>query len=622
LEVTKSAPTTPYETSSVDFKPAMASKVPDTPSKKLDKFDRALLNLFKQLEEEEEIGVDMAVDADAEEEEEEEEEEDEYERAFNNDDDDDFNIPVIQQYQESSDVETEDEADSDDDTSDSELHARLPASQTPEKSSLPRSAPIPAIKSPADIYTNMKRVADVAKSNPAPTASTGIFLQDRITEHKHNPDEGEESDGDMSEDAFEDYIFGRELAKQYHERRAVILAQQNKILDRLPDEVKEKIELNEESRNTSRFRASKIGYSTGTPSLQDEIRAYLEQQKHEESSVAILPGKEVADKATPAQATGILHTSKPRFKPTLKPKKRVSFSEESLVTPEATSIPTSADLAIETQREPRPVVEVVKERIMPAISNESLSKTREAATLVSNVSAFKAARLKAASVSPPAASGPILEPAVMEAIASSKPVSAFKSAKILAAASAITDSGVAKPGVRAEVATFTSQPDSVNADPAPAKRVSAFKAARMQAASSSASTTPFNEVPPATTSGSTVKAVQLQPAASSAQASTRSVVSRVSVAVPAVKAISSSKSAVTKLAPPAAKTVLASETYRSNASVSNMSSEASAEVVVGRRPVQDVVMERSVLDAFPVREEIQRDEAPIKKSLFRAMREK
>ncbi|KAJ3221171.1 hypothetical protein HDU78_000646, partial [Chytriomyces hyalinus] len=294
-------------------------------TKEMDEFDLALLRRIEELERED--GEPDISDSD---EENDEAEPDEYEEGLQqfssglkeDDDADDFN--------DSENESSASESNSDDDEPESvPLKSTRNESNDAKRVSTPSKPP--QIKTPADIYNHMKSVKETA--NKLPKNNESIFLKENIEEREPADDES-----DFDSDAFEDYIFGREIASEYIEKREVMLAEQKKIIEMLDDDAKERLELREEERSSSRFQSQRIGFES--ESLETEIRAYIEQQRREELSVPIVPPE-------PAKQKPILPPSggKPKFKP-LKPKKSVSFSEE-LLTSEFSKTSSSSSIGQE-----------------------------------------------------------------------------------------------------------------------------------------------------------------------------------------------------------------------------------------------------------------------------------
>ncbi|KAJ3068319.1 uri1, prefoldin-like chaperone [Podochytrium sp. JEL0797] len=234
---------------------------------------------------------------------------------------------------------------------------------------------LPAINNPGDFYKRMKFVVDAAaavaasekesvkKDSPTGPDSvpppTSIFLKDKITDRGVDSDDDDDVSSMGSQD-LEDYLFGREIAKEYHERRQVLLAQQVKIVDKMGDDVKERLDIAEEDRTESVFRSQRLGFPSDSAEL--EIREYIENQKREEemalhqaqqeslaqstaAAAALASQSEPQRRTTPLPPAplksslaypeyttlpaGEGHT-KPRFKPVVKAKKSVSFSQECL----------------------------------------------------------------------------------------------------------------------------------------------------------------------------------------------------------------------------------------------------------------------------------------------------
>ncbi|KAJ3009569.1 UNVERIFIED_CONTAM: uri1, prefoldin-like chaperone [Siphonaria sp. JEL0065] len=368
------------------------------------------------------------------------------------------------------------------------------STQTVASSPTSISSNLPPINNPGDIYIRMKFVADAAAAvviptskaasvtsskpstlavakptkttitKPAPPSKTtippetSIFLQDKIQEHVNSDDEDLESIG--SED-IEDFLLGREIAKEYHERRRVLLAQQEKILDKMSDEVKEQVELAEENRTKSRFRSQRIGFPS--ESLKHEITEYIETQKREEAiardeekrfgvpgnSPSIVAPTDKASTHPPAttslkssltsptadalaQSSSAVSSSngaKPKFKPIVKPKKSVSFSEEALDSPSAKdeSIPSSPYnfKGVSSSSSPSPAS--AAKTAAPPVPKE------EPVVQLPRVSKFKASRQAAGSVGamvtqPAPVKVPVL---VKESTSAAKPVSAIVSEKVI-----------------------------------------------------------------------------------------------------------------------------------------------------------------------------------------------
>ncbi|KAI9346524.1 hypothetical protein BDR26DRAFT_1005219 [Obelidium mucronatum] len=242
---------------------------------------------------------------------------------------------------------------------------------------------IPPINNPGDIYTRMKYVSEVAvmksgsdgsgKTHPPTTTpditppstlpESSIFLQDNIIERSNSDNES------IGSEDIEDFLLGREIAKEYHERRQVLLAQQVKIVEKMGDDVKERLEIAEEERTESLFRSQRIGFQS--ESMENEIREYIESQKREDEIAReefALSQKSIPLKSSLSSSNASGNSSKPRFKPVVKPKKSVSFSEEALdveseqqksvynfqsVSPSAPS--ASSPIATETHSAPSPV---------------------------------------------------------------------------------------------------------------------------------------------------------------------------------------------------------------------------------------------------------------------------
>ncbi|KAJ3402105.1 uri1, prefoldin-like chaperone [Chytriomyces hyalinus] len=294
-------------------------------TKEMDEFDLALLRRIEELERED--GEPDISDSD---EENDEAEPDEYEEGLQqfssglkeDDDADDFN-------------DSENESSASESNSDDDEPESVPLKPTRNESNDAKRVSTPSkppqIKTPADIYNHMKSVKETA--NKLPKNNESIFLKENIEER-----EAADGESDFDSDAFEDYIFGREIASEYIEKREVMLAEQKKIIEMLDDDAKERLELREEERSSSRFQSQRIGFES--ESLETEIRAYIEQQRREELSVPIVPPE-------PAKQKPILPPSggKPKFKP-LKPKKSVSFSEE-LLTSEFSKTSSSSSIGQE-----------------------------------------------------------------------------------------------------------------------------------------------------------------------------------------------------------------------------------------------------------------------------------
>ncbi|KAJ3257416.1 uri1, prefoldin-like chaperone [Chytriomyces hyalinus] len=290
-------------------------------TKEMDEFDLALLRRIEELERED--GEPDISDSD---EENDEAEPDEYEEGLQqfssglkeDDDADDFN--------DSENESSASESNSDDDEPESvPLKSTRNESNDAKRVSTPSKPP--QIKTPADIYNHMKSVKETA--NKLPKNNESIFLKENIEEREPADDES-----DFDSDAFEDYIFGREIASEYIEKREVMLAEQKKIIEMLDDDAKE-------------------------------------QQRREELSVSIVPPE-------PAKQKPILPPSggKPKFKP-LKPKKSVSFSEE-LLTSEFSKTSSSSSIGQEYS------TPMVSEPAPLPVATESEPLTR--------VSQFKASR--------------------------------------------------------------------------------------------------------------------------------------------------------------------------------------------------------------------------------------
>ncbi|KAI8833472.1 hypothetical protein BJ741DRAFT_612201 [Chytriomyces cf. hyalinus JEL632] len=302
-----------------------APKKAENPTKEMDEFDLALLRRIEELERED--GEPDVSDSD---EENDEAEPDEYEEGLQqfssglkeDDDADDFN-------------DSENESSASESNSDDDEPESAPLKPTRNESNDAKRVSTPSkllqIKTPADIYNHMKSVKETA--NKLPKNNESIFLKENIEEREPADDES-----DFDGEAFEDYIFGREIASEYIEKREVMLAEQKKIIEMLDDDAKERLELREEERSSSRFQSQRIGFES--ESLETEIRAYIEQQRREELSVPIVPPE-------PAKQRPILPPSggKPKFKP-LKPKKSVSFSEE-LLTSEFSKTSSSSSIGQE-----------------------------------------------------------------------------------------------------------------------------------------------------------------------------------------------------------------------------------------------------------------------------------
>ncbi|KAJ3233942.1 uri1, prefoldin-like chaperone [Chytriomyces hyalinus] len=317
-------------------------KKSEGPGKEMDEFDLALLRRIEELERE-----DGEPDVDESDKENEEAEPDEYEEGLQqfssglkeDDDADDFN--------DSENETSASESNSDDDELES-AHVKPTRNEPNDAKRASTAIKPPQIKTPADIYNHMKTVKETASKLPKNNES--IFWKEKIEEREPADDES-----DFDSDAFEDYIFGREIASEYIEKREVMLAEQKKIIDMLDDDAKERLELREEERSSSRFQSQRIGFES--ESLETEIRAYVEQQRREELSVPIVPPQPAKQK--PIQPpSGV----KPKFKP-LKPKKSVSFSEE-LLTSEFSKSSSSSSIGQEystpmvAEPAPLPVAEI------------------------------------------------------------------------------------------------------------------------------------------------------------------------------------------------------------------------------------------------------------------------
>ncbi|KAJ3204263.1 hypothetical protein HDU82_005952 [Entophlyctis luteolus] len=343
---------------------SLPSKLPT--EKNLGEFEKAMLKRLQDLENKESKEGDASnADSDADED---ERSIDEYDAGLQNyssgiredDDDDDFNKAAGSDDEDfRSDEEESEESASEDLNTALTVDSSESKAETLHVRSKPRKinyTDLPPIKTPADIYVRMKAVIDSAKEKEISKDNsklkevppeTRIFLQDRVIEHENTIENSDDEGSPIGSDEFEDYVFGREIANEYYERRRIMLAQQQKIVDTLSDDVKEllyqRLELREESRTESLFKAQKIGFgSVDEVSLQNQIAEYVEQQKrelHELQKTQASPDDRnsktnaseefLRPEVTTTGPKPIL-AKKPSVKPILKPKKSVSFSEESL----------------------------------------------------------------------------------------------------------------------------------------------------------------------------------------------------------------------------------------------------------------------------------------------------
>ncbi|KAJ3084061.1 hypothetical protein HDU99_003801 [Rhizoclosmatium hyalinum] len=494
-----------------------------------------------------------------------------------------------------------------------------PTTTSSSSTSAPTSAPASATSNnKSHVVSKATAPTGSEKENPDIPPETQIFLKDKITDRFFTSDD-DDYESVASED-LEDYLFGREIAKEYYEKRAIMLAQQEKIREKMGDQVLEQLDIREEDRTGSVFSSQRIGFPSAD--MEREIREYVENQKREEAlareeaslstssaaepnfaaavAYASAPVKSnptaIQPSSIPATAT-TTSISKPRFKPTLKPKKSVSFSDEAL------EQAASQEAAEEASKHKYnfsgmgsvsvPTKEVEQEK--PKVSKFKASR-QEAATTTSpivakvneqepaKVSKFKAARQEstAATVSGPNAVAASTTPAPQQSTESVIPkVSQFRADQQQAA----TPSVPTQPSVTPAIVSTN--------PPTETPRVSKFKASRQIAAATGASV----------------------PQGIAAPIKEKEVVKPVQDTIR--EKPSSFKSQVPEKKPVPAASVVG------NASVAakhqTQTPKEKEEVFVQHRPVSEVVFERVVPRQEPVRslDEEEVEEKPKKKSLFR-----
>ncbi|KAJ3298755.1 uri1, prefoldin-like chaperone, partial [Blyttiomyces sp. JEL0837] len=150
------------------------------------------------------------------------------------------------------------------------------------------------IKTPGDIYLRMLSVMErAAKIEEQVKRKQKIVF--KVPDVGDNDDDDEEISGDEktkgkvrkpilkdqvveredveiipSED-FEDYMFGREIAEEYHRKREEFLARQTMVMDSFSDSVKHDLALIEEDKPGSRFRKSKLVSTGVVPPIEKDI---------------------------------------------------------------------------------------------------------------------------------------------------------------------------------------------------------------------------------------------------------------------------------------------------------------------------------------------------------------
>ncbi|KAI9328565.1 hypothetical protein DFJ73DRAFT_964449 [Zopfochytrium polystomum] len=139
---------------------------------------------------------------------------------------------------------------------------------------------LPPLRHPGDVYHRMLAVVEHSrqsvdrKQKAAETALANAWqdiLKDAVVVH-------DELDDFTGED-LEDYLFGREIAEEYHQKRESLLEKQANVVDYLDDEARERLHFEELERTGSRFKARRlVATAASNAPAEDEEDELIDQE--------------------------------------------------------------------------------------------------------------------------------------------------------------------------------------------------------------------------------------------------------------------------------------------------------------------------------------------------------